>query len=264
MTEIKNLRLGVIGFGNMASAIVDGFLSDNIVKKENIYVCASNYHRLEERSEKRGINPCKTAFEVVENADMVIVAVKPYMVRSVMEPLKDNLKNKIVVSVAAGIYLKDFNTYMTEHVQIICTVPNLALSVREGIVICEKSHSLKEESLSLFEELFGKLGILEFLDTKYMNVGATVAGCSPAFVAMFMEALADAGVKHGISRESSYKIAAKVVAGTGKLQMNSDSNPADIKDRVCSPGGTTIKGVASLEKDGFRGAIISAVDEICE
>lgn len=263
MDKKEILKIGVIGFGNMASAIIDGMLLTNTVQKENIYVCASNYKSLVERAEKKGVNPCKTAFEVVENTDILIVAVKPYMVRRIMEPLKDNLQNKIVVSVAAGIYLKDFKEYMPENTQIICTVPNLPLSVAAGIIICENENSLDEDGLNLFKDIFGNIGELEFIDTAHMNIGGTIAGCSPAFAAMFLEALADAGVKYGLTREISYRICCQMMYGTGKLQKNLKGVPSELKDKVCSPAGTTIKGVASLEKTGFRGSVISAVDEIC-
>ena len=117
------------------------------------------------------------------------------------------------------------------------------------MLLCENRHSLTDDEYKIFTELFGKTAVL-----------GTLSGCAPAYVAMFVESLADAGVKYGVPRDTAYKIAAQVAVGAGKLCL--ENKPSDVKDAVCSPGGTTIKGVASLEKDGFRGAVINAIDSI--
>ena len=110
--------------------------------------------------------------------------------------------------------------------------------------------------------LFSKIALIEVVDTKHFSIAGTIAGCTPAFTAMYLEALGDAGVKYGLTRTQSYRLAAKMIEGTGALYLSEAKHPGELKDAVCSPGGTTIKGVASLEKDGFRGVIINAIDAI--
>ena len=142
------------------------------------------------------------------------------------------------------------------------TIPNTPVSIGEGIIIAENRHSLSNEEYQLVEELFSKIALLQFVDSKQLSIAGTLSGCGPAFTSMFIEALADAAVKHGLTREISYKLASQMVAGTGKLQIATGKHPGEMKDAVCSPGGTTIVGVATLERKGLRSAVIDAIDAI--
>ena len=262
MKTIETVTVGFIGFGNMAQAIADGFLYKEVINPGQLYACAKNWDKLCHNAQTRGMNPCKTAKEVVEKSDLIIVAVKPYLVESVLRPICEQLKNKIVVSVAAGCLFARYEEFLAKGTHHISTIPNTPISIGEGIVVCEELHSLSEEEYQLFESLFAKIAMIQTVDTEHLSVAGTVSGCGPAFVSMFLEALGDAGVKHGLTREVAYRLAAQMIAGTGKLQVLSGEHPAAMKDAVCSPGGTTIVGVAALEKAGLRSAVIEAIDAI--
>ncbi len=258
----SNIRLGFIGFGNMGRAICDGLIKAEAVDPKKIYACAKDWEKLLDNTEERGINACEAAEETIDNSDMIIIAVKPYMVRTVLEPVKHLLLGKAVVSIAAGC---DFNTYedfLIEGTNHISTIPNTPVSVGRGIFVCEKKHSLTDEQLQAFKNIFSSIAQLEFVESKLLSVAGTLSGCGPAFAAMFIEALGDAGVKYGLTRDTAYRLAAQMISGTGAMQIETGQHPGAMKDAVCSPGGTTIRGVSALEEEGFRTAIIKAIDAI--
>ena len=262
MKIIENVTIGFIGFGNMAQAMANGLLYKDVVKPSQIYACAKNWDKLCENTRTKGMNPCKDAKEVAEQSDLIIVAVKPYMIEDVLMPIREILKEKIVVSVAAGCPFARYEEFLMEGTHHLSTIPNTPISIGEGIIVCEEQHSLSEEEYQLFESIFSKIALIQSVDTAHLSVAGTVSGCGPAFVSMFLEALGDAGVKHGLTREVAYRLAGQMIAGTGKLQVISGTHPAAMKDAVCSPGGTTIVGVAALEKAGIRSAVIEAIDAI--
>lgn len=257
-----DVKIGFIGFGNMAQAMVRGLLLKDVLPAQQIYACAKNWDKLCKNAEQMGIQPCHDAAELVSQADMVIVAVKPYLIQEVLAPVKAALKDKIVVSVAAGYLFDKYEEILEPGTHHLSTLPNTPVSVGEGVIICEQKHSLTDEEYGLFEELFAPIALVQPVDTKQFGIAGTISGCGPAYAAMFVEALADAAVLHGLPRELSYALASQMVVGTGKLQRETKAHPGAMKDAVCSPGGTTIVGVAALERKGFRSAVIDAVDAV--
>ena len=258
----SNIRIGFIGFGNMGQAICDGLIKADAVDPAKISACAGDWMKLLGNTEERGINACMTAAETINQSDLVVVAIKPYLVRQVMEPVGELLKGKAVVSVAFGCDCASYEKFLPEGVNLIYVIPNTPVSCGKGILLCEERHTLTEEQLGAFTRIFGTLGDLEFIETGKMTVAGEVASCGPAFAAMFIEALGDAGVKYGLRRDTAYRLASKMVAGTGALQAETGRHPGSLKDEVCSPGGATIRGVAALEEAGFRNALIKALDAI--
>lgn len=256
------MKIGFIGFGNMAQAMADGLLLKKAVKAEEIYVCAKNWEKLEKNARLRGVNPCPSVQDTVEKSDMVVVAVKPYLVEEVLKPVRELLKGKIVISVAAGVTYDKYEEILAPGTHHLSTVPNTPVSVGEGIIVCEQVHSLTPEEYGRFEELFSQIAVIQPVQTSQLGVAGNLSGCGPAFAAMFIEALADGAVKHGLPREMSYRLASQMLAGTGKMQQALGTHPGAMKDAVCSPGGLTIKGVAALEEKGFRGAVIGAMDAV--
>ncbi|WP_102338037.1 pyrroline-5-carboxylate reductase [Collinsella provencensis] len=259
--ELKDVKIGFIGFGNMASAMADGWLASNEIAGEQMYACSGSYERLLERTEWRNMHACKDAAELVGKVDLVVVAIKPYMIEPVLTPIADALANVPFISVAAGWDCAEFDKVLpgTRHVS---TIPNTPVSIDEGVIACENISTLGEDERVLVHELLGLLGTVVEVETKLLSVAGTVGGCSPAFIAMVIEALGDAAVKYGIPRAQAYKMVSQMVAGTAKLQLASGVHPGVMKDAVCSPGGTTIKGVAELEAAGMRSAFIRAIDVI--
>lgn len=256
------MKIGFIGFGNMAQAMAHGLILKDAIKANEIYACAKNWDKLCDNTKLHGFIACKEAEKLIESVEMVIIAVKPNMVAEVIEQIKNKLKDKIVVSVVAGYTFEKYEKILEEGTHHLSTIPNTPISVGEGIIICEDTHSLSEEELGKFEKIFSKVALIKRVETKLLGICGTVSGCAPAFVSMFIEALSDAAVLHGMPRALSYELASKMVLGTGKMQLDTQAHPGIMKDAVCSPGGTTIVGVTTLERKGMRSAIIDAVDAI--
>ena len=259
---IKKIKIGIIGFGNMGQAMAQGWINSNKIKSQQILTNARNIEKLTMNSKKIGAVPYQDINQLVSDADVIVLAVKPYQIQTVIEPIKESLQSKIIISVAAGVNYVDFKNMVLEGTSHISTVPNTPVSIGEGITIAESTHSLSTEEESLVTELLSLLGIVEFVETNQLSIAGTLAGCGPAFASMFIEALADGAVKYGLPRAEAYRLASQMLVGTGKMQLRTNEHPGVIKDAVASPGGTTIKGITELEQKGFRGAVISAIDAI--
>lgn len=256
------MKVGFIGFGNMAQALAAGLAASGALQPGQIGACARDRAKLHRNTEPHGFLAFDDATGVAEFADVVVVAVKPYQVETVLAPVKGLLAGKVVVSVAAGMTFDRYEEILAPGTHHLSTIPNTPVAVCEGIVVCECRHSLSEAEWQSVQALLSHVGLVVTVDTACLGIAGTVCGCGPAFVAMFIEALADAAVKHGIVRADAYRMASQMVVGTGKLQLATGQHPAVMKDAVCSPGGTTIVGVAELERKRFRGAVIDAIDAI--
>lgn len=261
---VRDLTIGFIGFGNMAQGIAKGLVNGAVVDGSQIVANSGHFDKVERAAASIGARATHGAKETVAAADVVIVAVKPGQVETAIADVLDDLKSdhKFIVSVAAGLSLDYYQSLLGDDAHVQCVIPNTPIEVGQGVLVTENANTLTQEQQSIFEELFSPIALIERLDTSLMSIGSSVAGCAPAFTAMYIEALADAGVKYGLKRENAYRLAAKMTQGVGALYMATGTNPAAMKDAVCSPGGTTIKGVAELEKRGLRGAVISGVDAI--
>lgn len=257
-----SVRIGFIGYGNMAQAIAQGLIKTQSVRPEDIYCCAKNYKKLCGNAQRDGVNACQNPEQTVRNSDVVVVAVKPYLVREVCQPISQLLREKIVVSVAAGCPFESYEEFLVPGTHHISTIPNTPVRVGEGIFVCENRHSLTEEELEIFRRIFSPIAMIQLVEPKLLDIAGTISGCGPAFVSLFLEALGDAGVLHGLPRTLAYQLAGQMVAGTGKLMVQSQAHPGVMKDAVCSPGGTTIVGVAALERGGLRSAVIEAVNAV--
>ena len=262
MLDISTARIAFLGFGNMASAMADGFLRSGVVKPEQLGAASRRQDVLKAKTDARGMHAFATCDEAARWADVVIVAVKPHLVNPVVTPVADILNDKFVLSVAVGRLCEDYEAILASGTRHLSTLPNTPVSINEGSVICEARHTLTVDDQAYVEQLFGLLGLCEFVDDRTMSAAGTLAGCGPAFAAMFIEALADGAVKHGVPRVMALSLASQMLAGTAKLQLATGQHPGAMKDAVCSPGGTTIIGVAALERKGFRSAVIDAIDAI--
>lgn len=259
---LDSITVGFIGFGNMAQAMANGFLYRNALPPSHIFACAQNWEKLCRNTKPKGIQPCADAAQVVQNASVIIVAVKPYLVPEVLAPIKDALQGKILVSVAVGLPFDAYEAILPPGVHHLSIMPNTPVSTGEGVIICENRHSLTKDEQHQVETLFSQIGMVQYVATKQLGIAGTLCGCGPAFVSVFLESLADAAVLHGLPRDMAYRLASQMMIGTGKLHLQTGSHPGQMKDAVCSPGGTTIKGVAMLERKGLRSAVIDAIDAI--
>lgn len=253
------MRIGFLGFGNMAQALADGLLA---AAHDDLQLGATALHwdKLVRNCEARGMEAFPTAEDLVDFSDLLVLAVKPWQLATLLPPLQATLEGKLVVSVAAGKGFDDLEALLP-GIPHITALPNLPVAVGQGLLICEEKHSLNADQLANFEAIFSRLGKIYYLPPDQFSAGATLSGCGPAFTAMYIEALADVGVKHGLKRDLALSLAAQMTAGSGSL-VAAGNHPALVKDQVCSPGGTTIRGVIALERHGFRGAVTEAIDAI--
>lgn len=254
------MKIGFIGFGSMGQAIARGMISCGGVDGGDIYAYARRQEKLKKSAAALGVNPVGSASELVRSCEMIIIAVTPDAVEPLLKPIGGELPGKAVVSIAAGYDFERYEAFLPQGVNHISTIPNIPISVGAGILACEDRHSLTDEQYAEFEAVFDKIALIEPVSAAQFSIAGTLGGCTPAYTAMYVEALADAAVKHGMLRPTAYRIAEQMLIGTGKLLLEKELHPAELKDLVCSPGGTTIRGVAALENRGFRGAVISAID----
>lgn len=252
--------VGFIGFGNMAQAMARGLLRGG--EAPRLFACAKRWEKLQASAGALGATPCRDAGEVLENTQVLIAAVKPYLIEEVLAPIRDRLEGKLLLSVAAGWDFARFEKILPAGVHHLSAMPNTPVSVGEGVVLLEEESSLTSQELAQVKELLAPLGTVETVPSSQMGIAGTLSGCGPAYAAMFLEALGDAGVLHGLPRDLAYRLAAQMLAGAGKLQLETGEHPGAMKDAVCSPGGTTILGVAELERRGFRGTVIEAVHAV--
>lgn len=255
-------KVGFIGMGNMASAMAKGFIASGALSPDHIFACARNWDKLQANAAAIGFTPVRTAQELIDAADVVIIAIKPYQIEDVIPPLAESLRDKIVLSVVGGWTFDQYAKILAPSTQVQYIMPNTPVAICEGVLMFEETHSLRSDVHAEMCDLMRSLGTVEILPTHLMHAGMSIAGCGPAFVAMMIEALGDAGVKYGLQRKTAYALAAQTLAGTGKLHLTTGEHPGAMKDAVCSPAGTTILGVTTLEKQGFRAALIEAIDAI--
>ncbi|WP_320047525.1 pyrroline-5-carboxylate reductase [uncultured Ilyobacter sp.] len=260
-----NKKIGFIGCGNMGEAILGGILSSGILKSDNIWVSELSKTRLDELSEKYGVNTTTDGKEVVKNSDIFIIAVKPNIYPAVLEDIKELVDStKTVVTIAAGVTIASVENIIGSDKRIIRTMPNTPALVGEGMTSISPNGMVSIEELEEIKIIFGSFGKSEILSEYLIDSVIGVSGSSPAYVFMFIEALADGAVLQGMPRDKAYKFAAQSVLGSAKMVLETGKHPGVLKDAVCSPGGTTIEAVKVLEEEGFRKAVIKAVEACAE
>ena len=257
-------KLAFIGLGNMGRAICSGLIAGGAVAAEDVRGYAPHWDRLEAYARETGIAPCRSAQEAVEGADTVLITVKPYVIEGVLAELRDALKGKALISVALGYDFARLRALVDESTRVQFVMPNTPAMVGAGVMLFEQASSLLPQERTEIMARFESLGVVEELPTHLMGIGGSVSGCGPAFCAMVIEALADAGVKYGLPRATAYRLASQTLAGTGKMQLATGQHPGAIKDGVCSPAGSTIRGVEALERAGLRAAMLDAIQATME
>jgi len=255
-------KIGFIGAGNMGGALIKGLISFGAVEGKNVYVCGHHPEKLRAMSKELGFHISETRKDLYKVCDTVLFAVKPYHIEEILEEDRDLLKRKTVLSVISGYDFDRWQPLIDPSTRFQYIMPNTPAGSGAGVFMFEDKHSLYEEESLEVEQMFSHIGRVFKLPSRLMSAGAAVAGCGPAFIAMVIEALSDAGVKYGIPRALSYELVSQMVLGTAKMQIETGLHPGLLKDGVCSPGGTTIRGVQALEKAGMRAAFTDAVDAV--
>lgn len=254
-------KIGFIGAGNMAGAIIGGIIKSNLVESQNVIASAKTMTNLNKLKDEYNINVTLDAREVVKNSDIVFMAVKPNIFDGVLESVKDLIGDeKIVVSIAAGKSISSMENIIGDDKKIIRTMPNTPALVNEGMSALCPNKNIEDEELKIVKGIFDSFGKSEVVGEYLIDSVIGVSGSSPAYVFMFIEAMADAAVEQGMPRAQAYKFAAQAVMGSAKMVLETGKHPGELKDMVCSPAGTTIKAVRVLEKEGLRSAVIEAMD----
>ncbi len=256
--------LGFIGIGNMGYAMMKGALTK--YNKDDLLFSSVDTARNEQVTEETGVAHVSTNTEVVNQCKYIVLAIKPQIYDIVLHEIKDVVtKDHVIISIAPGITTEDVMTKLGGELKIARAMPNTPALVNEGMSgLCFGSVALSEVEKATVVEFFESFGKCEVVDEKLMNAVVCASGSSPAYVYMFIEALADGAVKYGIPRDKAYSFAAQTVLGAAKMVLETKEHPGKLKDNVCSPGGTTIAAVAALEECGFRNAIIKATDQCYE
>lgn len=246
------MKIGVIGIGNMGSAISKGLLGQNELFLSNR---GSNLEFFRDKEVSIMENR-----KVVENSDYVILAVKPNYYKNVIDEIKDLLKGKVFISIAAGFTLEKLEKLLGADKKIVMTMPNTPASVGCGMSILCPNSNVNDDEFSNVLEIFSSFGKAIRIDENQFDAASIVNGCLPAFVDLFIEGLSDGAVLCGLKRDISYKLILQTIIGSAKLMEESKDHPGLLKDKVTSPKGTTIEGVKALEENNFRAGLIKAVE----
>jgi pyrroline-5-carboxylate reductase len=262
---LTNKKLGFIGGGNMAEALLKGLLASSSIGPKDILVSDLFSERLEYLKKEYKVKTTDNNRKLVQKSDILILAVKPQAVKKVLESFSDLVdSNKIIISVAAGIsvnFIEDaLGSERKKNISIIRTMPNTPALVQEGVTaICGGEHSTKRD-LKVAHYIFKAIGETVDIEEIHMDAVTGLSGSGPAYVFMIIEALSDAGVKVGLSREVSNTLTIQTILGSAKLARDGGKHPGELKDMVTSPGGTTISGLHMLEEGGVRNALMNAVE----
>ncbi|MDY5578056.1 MAG: pyrroline-5-carboxylate reductase [Lachnospiraceae bacterium] len=253
-------KIGFIGMGNMGSAMLQGVMK--VFEKDDILFTRKNEALGREMAREKGIRYVESNAELVNNVKYLILAVKPQVYPQVIKNIENVItKEHVVISLAPGIsieYLTDMLGFDSRVVRAMPNTPALLGEGMTGVSYDASMFTLTEKDM--LDRIFKSFGKYVQVDEKLMSAVTCASGSSPAYVYMFIEALADSVVKYGISRQDAYELVAQTVLGAAKMVLETEKHPGELKDAVCSPGGTTIQGVAALEEYGFRNSIMKATD----
>ena len=255
-------KIAFIGAGNMAEALIRGLIASGVYEPGDIIAADVLKKRLDHLSSEYGIKISDKNDKAAKQSDIIVLSVKPKLILNVLEQINSELTpGKIVITIAAGISIPAISQVLENKTKIIRVMPNTPALVLAGasVLYCNENVTSKEKAR--VKKIFESVGIAYIVEDEALLDPATgLSGSGPAFVSIFIEALSDGGVKMGLPRDMAHTLAAQTVYGTAKMIIEGGSHPAEFKDKVSSPGGTTIEGIHHLEKGGFRSSTISAVE----
>lgn len=253
-------RLGFIGCGNMAGAIIGGIVASGKIAPGNITASDVLEGNLENAKNSHGIQVTSDNKIAARDSDILFLSIKPQFYMQVIDEIKDEIKeNVVIVTIAPGITLQMVEDAFGKPMKIVRTMPNTPALVREGMTGACANANVSAEELAEVVALLKTFSRVEVVPEKLMDVVGAVSGASPAYVFMLIEAMADAAVADGMPRAQAYQFAGQAVMGSAKLLLETGKHPGELKDMVCSPGGTTIEGVRQLEARGFKSAMFEAL-----
>ncbi|TVT28141.1 pyrroline-5-carboxylate reductase [Salinicoccus cyprini] len=253
-------KLGFIGAGKMVNHIVKGLLKDSEMQ-QNILVTGRNLNKLEKFSADKGVE-VSTDYSRLSECDIIINGVSSDQVLDVFSEVKEHTrKDSVHISIAAGVTISEMETILPDR-KIIRNMPNIAVSVQEGVMIMSANEHLLETDRQLTDDIFSRVGTVAWVEESLMKYTPALTGSSPTYGFLMIEAMADQAVSVGFPRQQAYKLAAQAIIGAGRLVLETEAHPGVLKDQITTSGGSTIQGVMELENQGFRNSIIQAMKAI--
>jgi len=257
----ENMRIGFVGAGNMAEAMMKGIISAGVATKEDMIASEIVPQRRDYITRTLGVRTVSDAIEVVRSSDVIILAVKPQQVGPVLDELKPYLSgDHLVISIAAGVKISFIESHLNWGVRVVRVMPNQPCFVGASASGFALGRSAKKEDGEIVQRILNSVGVAFALDEKLLDAVTGLSGSGPAYIYLVIEAMADGGVLVGLPRDVALQLAAQNVIGAGKTYLEMRKHPGELKDMVASPGGTTIEGLRVLEEAGVRGAFIDAVE----
>lgn len=258
---IIKMKIGFIGLGNMATAMIGGIIGKGLYQRDELIGSAKTAETAQRVAKRYGIETYTDNQKVAACADVLVLAVKPVFLPEVIAEIRDSIdSSKLVISIAAGKSIEWLEDQFGKPLRLVRCMPNTPALVGEACTcVCLKEDITQADSKFVIR-LMESFGTASVLPERLIDAFTGVAGSSPAYVFLFLEAMADAAVCSGIPRKQAYEFAAQSVLGSAKLMLQTGMHPGELKDMVCSPGGTTIEAVKVLEEKGMRAAVIDAVE----
>lgn len=255
-------KIGFIGAGNMAEALIKGLISSGLFKAGQILIRDIAKKRVSHIKSTYKVKVASDNKQLAEQSDLIVLAVKPSHVSKVVSEIEEILTTKkVLISIAAGVKTNSISKLIKKKSKIVRVMPNTPALVLSGASVFYCNENVTSREKNRVKKILESVGLaLMVEDEGLLDPVTGLSGSGPAYVSIFIEALADGGVKMGLPRDMAHKLAAQTVYGTAKMIIDADAHPAQFKDKVSSPGGTTIEGIHNLEKGGFRSSTISAVE----
>ncbi len=253
--------IGFIGAGNMAEAMIGGLVRGKHVQADKVAASDPRKERLDELRTAFGIDVTTLNREIVQRCTLIVLSVKPQIMDKVLREVGDQMKpGALVVSIAAGVDTSRIEDAVPDSVRVVRAMPNTPALVGAGATAISPGKHASEQDMAIAKALFDAVGITVELDEVHLDAVTGLSGSGPAYIFLILEALADAGVKVGLSRRAAQRLAAQTVMGSAKMLLETDEHPGKLKDMVTSPGGTAIAGLHTLEEGGLRTTLINAVE----
>lgn len=257
--------IGFIGSGNMATSMIGGIMNSTLNSCLKVMCSDPSENKLEGLKIRYNIETTTNNSEVAKKSDILVLSVKPQFYPEVIKEIKSEVKSDvIIVVIAAGQKIEIIKNLFERNIKVVRAMPNTPALVGEGMAALTPCPEILPEELELVCNIFKSFGKCEVVPEKLMDAVTAISGSSPAFIFMLIEAMADSAVLEGMPRNQAYTFAAQSVLGSAKMVLETNKHPGELKDMVCSPGGTTIEGVVALEKSGFRASIMEAMKTTAE
>ncbi|KIS03769.1 pyrroline-5-carboxylate reductase [Paucilactobacillus wasatchensis] len=254
------MKIGFIGVGAMARAIIKGLLASEAVSAEDVSIHSAHKGRYSKFAQDNSVVACESNIQVVQQSDVVVLAVTPDQAELVLQEIRDELTTKTLISIVGGMSINRLEELAGYNLPILRALPNINVEIMAGMTALAANDQLIETSRKQLGELFQSLGEISWQPETSFGIFSALAGSSPAYVDFFIDSLSRVGVKYGLTKDAATKIAAQAVQGSAKMVLQSSQTPFELIDQVSSPGGSTVAGLLAMEEAGFMTAVVKGID----